>query len=106
MRFMSAKKHRYASDPHARHSGRVKRSITVWPDIDVALREIVADGDGNYSQVANEAFTLYLQARGIDTIERDIVAATGPITRDEELEAERRLEDARRRALSRRRTTA
>ena len=87
---------RTASDP-----GRfVKRSITVRPDLDSALREIA--GEREYSQVANEAFVLYVQARGIDAIVHDVETATGKITAAERAEAERRLEDARRRAAERR----
>lgn len=82
----------------------VKRSITVRPDVDRALREIA--GDREYSQVANEAFVLYVQARGIDAVGRDIEAASGPLTQAEQAEADRRLEDARRRADLRRKTRA
>jgi hypothetical protein len=78
----------------------VKRSITVRPDIDIALREIA--GDREYSQVANEAFILYVQARGIDAIVKDVEATTGPITDAEKAEADRRLADARLRAEQRR----
>ncbi len=53
------------------------------------------------SQIANEAFVLYVQATGIEAIEREIEASNGPITRAEEAEADRRLEDARRRAKQR-----
>jgi hypothetical protein len=51
---------------------------------------------------ANEAFVLYVQARGIDVIVHDVEAATGKITAAEKREADRRLEDARRRAAARR----
>ena len=101
---MAPKKHRYAA-PSARADSDetarfVKRSITVRPDLDTALREIA--GDGEYSQIANEAFVLYVQARGIDAIVRDVESSTGPITAAEKAEAERRLTDARRRAEKRR----
>jgi hypothetical protein len=87
---------RAPSDP-----GRfVKRSITVRPDLDSALREIA--GEREYSQVANEAFVLYVQARGIDAIVSDIEAASGKITAAERADVDRRLEDARRRAEKRR----
>lgn len=100
---MSAKKQQYAFGPQESQIARaVKRSISVSPNIDTALREIVAGGDGNYSQIANDAFTLYLQARGIEAIERDVTATSGPITRSARLEVDRRLEDARRRAALRR----
>lgn len=89
---------RIAPDP-----GRfVKRSITVRPDLDTALREIA--GEREYSQVANEAFVLYVQARGIDAIVNDVEAATGKVSAAEKAEADRRLEDARRRAAERRRS--
>lgn len=95
---------RLALAPPARvsaNSGRfVKRSITVRPDLDSALREIA--GAREYSQVANEAFVLYVQSRGIDAIVSDIEATTGKITAAEKTEADRRLEDARRRAAERR----
>lgn len=78
----------------------VKRSITVKPDIDAALREIA--GNREYSQVANEAFVLYVQARGIDAIVNDTEAFSGPITAADKDEADRRLADARRRAERRR----
>jgi hypothetical protein len=74
----------------------VKRSITVKPEIDAALREIA--GTREYSQVANEAFVLYVQARGIDAIVNDIEMSSGPITAEHKAEAERRLADARCRA--------
>jgi hypothetical protein len=77
----------------------VKRSITVRPELDTALRQIA--GDREYSQVANEAFVLYIQARGIDEILRDVESSTGPITSSEKAEAERRLAAARRRAEQR-----
>lgn len=84
---MAAKNHRYALAPSMGHAGRaVKRSITVRPDIDTALLEVVAEGDTSYSQVANYAFIVYLQARGIDNI-----VATGPIPRSVKLEGDRRL---------------
>lgn len=103
---MPPKKHRYAA-PAARPVGDetarfVKRSITVRPDLDAALREIA--GDREYSQVANEAFVLYIQARGIDAILDDVESSTGPITAAEKAEAERRLADARRRAEQRRKS--
>jgi len=98
------KKHGYAAPASRSVSGGtarfVKRSITVRPDIDSALREIA--GDREYSLVANEAFALYIQARGIDAIVKDVEASTGPITAAEMAEVERRLEDARRRAERRR----
>ena len=101
---MRPKKHRYsapAARPISSESARfVKRSITVRPELDAALREIA--GDGEYSQIANEAFVLYIQARGIEAIVRDVEWATGPITAAEKAEAERRLADARRRAEQRR----
>jgi hypothetical protein len=111
---MAPKKHSHRSAaPPSTASGRVvpsatakpvgraiKRSITVRPDIDEALSEIA--GGREYSQVANDAFTLYLQARGIDLIVRDVEAASGPLTRADHEEADRRLEDARRRAKQRR----
>ena len=78
----------------------VKRSITVRPELDAALREIA--GGREYSQVANEAFVLYVQARGIEAVGRAIEVSSGPIPRAEEAEADRRLEDARRRAKQRR----
>jgi hypothetical protein len=78
----------------------VKRSITVRPEIDEALSQIA--GGREYSQVANDAFTLYLQARGIDLIVRDVEASSGPLTRADHEEADRRLEDARRRVKQRR----
>jgi hypothetical protein len=88
---------RIASEP-----GRfVKRSSTVRPDLDTALREIA--GEREYSQVANEAFVLYVQARGIDAIVNDIEATTGTITAAEKAETDCRLEDARRRSAERRR---
>jgi len=74
----------------------VKRSITVRPDVDAAVCEIA--GDREYSQIANEALILYIQARGIDAIARDIEASTGPVTPEERAEVDRRLEDAKRRA--------
>jgi hypothetical protein len=103
---MAPKKHRYAA-PSARPATAeparfVKRSITVRPDIDTALREIA--GDREYSQVANEAFVLYIQARGIDAIVSDVESSTGPITAAEKAEADRRLADARRRAEQRRKS--
>jgi hypothetical protein len=82
----------------------IKRSITIRPDLDRALREIA--GDREYSQVANEAFVLYVQARGIDAISRDVEASTGPATRAEKAEADRRLEEARRRAEQRKKAHA
>jgi hypothetical protein len=110
---MASKKrsHRAAAAPSAasvraqsatsRPAGRaVKRSITVRPEIDEALSQIA--GGREYSQVANDAFTLYLQARGIDLIVRDVEAASGPPTPADHEEADRRLEDARRRAKLRR----
>ena len=111
---MSAKKHGYAGvaaahkapapiapAPLAAAPSRfVKRSITVRPDLDAAMRE--AAGDREYSQVANEAFRLYVQARGIDAILRDIESTTGPITAEEKAEVDRRFEDARRRSEQRR----
>jgi hypothetical protein len=110
---MASKKHRHRAAaapatasvrvPSAtvRPAGRaIKRSITVRPDIDEALSQIA--GGREYSQVANDAFTLYLQARGIDLIVRDVEAASGPLTRADHEEADRRLEDARRRAKQRR----
>ncbi len=101
---MGPKKHRYAAPatrPIADDSARfVKRSITVRPDVDTALREIA--GNREYSQIANEAFVLYIQARGIEAIVRDVESSTGPITAAEKAEAERRLADARRRAEQRR----
>ena len=82
-------------------SGRaVKRSITVRPEIDECLSEIA--GGREYSQVANDAFILYLQARGIDLVVKEVEAASGPLTQGDHEEAERRLEDARRRAKQRR----
>jgi division protein CdvB (Snf7/Vps24/ESCRT-III family) len=100
---MRQKKHRYAAPaarPAANETARfIKRSITVRPDLDAALREIA--GDREYSQIANEAFVLYIQARGIDEIVRDVESSTGPITAAEKAEAERRLADARRRAEQR-----
>jgi hypothetical protein len=64
---MRTKKHGYGAPPVRSVPGEttrfVKRSITVRPDVDTALREIA--GDREYSQVANEAFVLYIQARGI-----------------------------------------
>ena len=113
---MASKKHGYRADaalstasvraqparatPSAPSGRAVKRSITVRPQIDEALSEIA--GGREYSQVANDAFTLYLQARGIDLIVRDVEAASGPLTREDHEEADRRLEDARRRAKQRR----
>ncbi|HEV3088275.1 MAG TPA: hypothetical protein VGX96_13740 [Candidatus Elarobacter sp.] len=99
---MAAKKHGYAAlGPTSKKAPPfVKRSITVRPDLDSALREIA--GDREYSQVANEAFVLYVQARGIDAVVRDVERSTGTITPDEKAEADRRLEDARHRAEKRR----
>jgi hypothetical protein len=112
---MPAKKHGSAAAPSAKDavirsdaavSGErtrfVKRSITVRPDVDRALREIAAGRE--YSQVANEAFVLYVQARGIDAIVKEIEASSGPITAEERAEADRRLEDAHRRAEQRQKT--
>jgi hypothetical protein len=96
---MGPKKQRFAAAEPTRF---VKRSITVRPDIDTALREIA--GDREYSQVANEAFVLYIQARGIDAIVSDVESSTGPITATEKTEADRRLADARRRAEQRRKS--
>jgi hypothetical protein len=89
------------STARAGDTGRfVKRSITVRPDVDSALREIA--GNREYSQVANEAFVLYVQARGIDAILNDIETSNGPITAAQKAEADRRLADARKRAEQRR----
>jgi uncharacterized protein (DUF169 family) len=84
---VSSKKHGYGASAVRSKSGppvvapvqnarAIKRSITVQPDVDAALREIA--GDREYSQVANEAFVLYIQARGIETIVRDIERLSGP----------------------------
>ena len=82
-------------------SGRaVKRSITVRPEIDEYLSHIA--GGREYSHIANDAFILYLQARGIDLIVKDVEAASGPLTHADHEEADHRLEDARRRAKQRR----
>lgn len=99
---MAPKKHGYAAlaAPAKKAVPFVKRSITVRPELDRALREIA--GDREYSQVANEAFTLYVQARGIDAIVADVERTTGPITADEKAEADRRLTEARERAEKRR----
>jgi hypothetical protein len=99
---MAAKKHGYtALGASAKKAAPfVKRSITVRPELDRALREIA--GDREYSQVANEAFTLYVQARGIDAIVADVERTTGPITPEVEAEVDRRLAEARQRAEKRR----
>jgi hypothetical protein len=78
----------------------VKRSITVRRELDAALPKIA--GTGECSQIANEAFVLYVQARGIEALGRAIEASSGPILPAEEAEADRRLDDARRRAEQRR----
>jgi hypothetical protein len=100
---MRAKKHGYAASPARSVPGEtarfVKRSITVRPDVDTALREIA--GDREYSQVANDAFVLYIQARGIEAIVKDVESSTGPITAAEKAEADRRLAEARQRAEQR-----
>lgn len=99
---MPPRKHGYAASaarPPSDATRFVKRSITVRPELDTALRQIA--GDREYSQVANEAFVLYIQARGIDEILRDVESSTGPITSSEKAEAERRLAAARRRAEQR-----
>jgi hypothetical protein len=98
---VASKKHRYAAAVPAEAPARfVKRSITVRPEVDAALREIA--GDREYSQVANEAFVLYVQARGIDAVLAEAEAKTGPITAHHKAEADRRLAEARRRAEQRR----
>ena len=89
-----------ADSPSRAAKRAVKRSITVRPELDEALRDIA--GGREYSQIANEAFVLYVQALGIDAIGRQIEAASGPITAADEAEVDRRLEDARRRAKQRR----
>jgi hypothetical protein len=97
---MPSKKHGYAATPS--RTRFVKRSITIRPEVDEAMREIA--GDREYSQVANEAFVLYVQARGIDRVLQEAEAATGPITAEHKAEADRRLDEARRRAERRRST--
>jgi hypothetical protein len=98
---VASKKHGYAAAvPAAAPVRFVKRSITVRPEVDAALREIA--GDREYSQVANEAFVLYVQARGIDAVLAEAEAKTGPITAQHKAEADRRLAEARRRAEQRR----
>jgi hypothetical protein len=99
---MPAKKHGCAAlaAPAKKAGPFVKRSITVRPELDRAMREIA--GDREYSQVANEAFILYVQARGIDVIVADVERTTGPITAEEKAEVDRRLADARLRAEKRR----
>jgi|ERR1700733_3248083 len=115
---MPPKKHGYAAaaEPGRKLTSRapqpvggataryVKRSITVKPEIDAALREIA--GSREYSQVANEAFILYVQARGIDAVLAEAEAAAGPITAEHRAEADRRLAEARRRAEQRRKARA
>ena len=97
---MTSRKDGYAA---AAPSGRfVKRSITIRPEVDEALRDIA--GDREYSQVVNEALLLYVQARGIDKIVRDIEAVKGPITDDVRAEVDRRFEEAHRRAERRARS--
>lgn len=75
---MAPKKQGYAAIQAASAVRFVKRSITVRPDVDAALREIA--GGREYSQVANEASVLYVQARGIDAVLAEAEAAVGPIT--------------------------
>jgi len=82
-----------------RPEGSIKRSITVRPEIDAGIRAIA--GGREYSRIANEAFLLYLQARGIEAVVRDIEATEGPITDADRAEVRRREEDARRRAQAR-----
>jgi len=83
-----------------RPEGSIKRSITVRPEIDAGIRAIA--GGREYSRIANEAFLLYLQARGIDALVRDIESTVGPIKDEDRAEVRRRKEDARRRADARR----
>jgi O-methyltransferase involved in polyketide biosynthesis len=97
---MAPKKHgRAAAPPPARF---VKRSVTIRPEVDAALRDIA--GDREYSQVVNEALLLYVQARGIDRIIADIEAENGPISAEVMAEVDRRLEEAHRRAEQRARS--
>jgi O-methyltransferase involved in polyketide biosynthesis len=97
---MAPKKHGHAAAaPPARF---VKRSVTIRPEVDAALRDIA--GDREYSQVVNEALLLYVQARGIDRIIADIEAESGPITAEVMAEVDRRLEEAHRRAEQRARS--
>jgi hypothetical protein len=112
---MAAKKHGYRAasavtsaatkvsppgTPVVRRARAVKRSITVQPDIDALLRGIAKGRE--YSQIASDAFILYVQARGIDVAGRELEEAVGRMTVDVEAEVQRRLEDARRRAKLRR----
>jgi O-methyltransferase involved in polyketide biosynthesis len=80
----------------------VKRSITIRPDLDQALREIA--GNREYSQVVNEALLLYVQARGIDRIVAEIEAESGPITAEVLADVDRRIAEAHRRAEQRARS--
>lgn len=96
-----AKQRKRAGQPQPRTATVVKRSITVNRDVDEAvLRQI--RGRLKYSQAANEALLLWAQADGIDKLVTDVEKRTGSITKQDELEADRRLEDAKRRAKSRR----
>jgi hypothetical protein len=97
-----AKQSKRAGPLQPRTATVVKRSITVNRDVDEAvLRQI--RGRLKYSQAVNEALLLWAQAEGIDKLVADVEKHTGPIMKKDELEADRRLEDAKRRAKLRRR---
>jgi len=94
---MAPKKHGHAAA--AAPARFVKRSVTIRPEVDAALRDIA--GDREYSQVVNEALLLYVQARGIDRILAEFEAENGPIPAEVMAEVDRRLEEAHRRGEQR-----